>query len=303
MEIRELIEILNNTDVEEAPIQAIQELIERKDESVPVLLDLAKGVLRDYKRVNCDRLDYIIALYILAYFKEAAVFPYLVKFALLPSEWAEKLLGNHLVTGLGICMVSTFDGDLQSIKHLIENETAHIWSRALGMRCLNALYVTGILKRKEVIDYYKYLLESDLAYDYEFSTLIILNIINIHAGELYTEIINLLDRGLVYSGLIDKSKIDDNISMSQEECIKTYLENGEFCVPIQSVDDIVDRVEFEYGEESEEEEELDDEYDDEDEDFSDSSKFSGAKKISRNAPCPCGSEKKYKKCGLLGICA
>ena len=74
MEISLLITALNKSET--LPIVEILELVERKSESIPILLGVIKSVLDDYKRMYEDRLDYIFALYILSYFREPLAFEY-----------------------------------------------------------------------------------------------------------------------------------------------------------------------------------------------------------------------------------
>ena len=107
MEIIKLLENINNC--KEPPVNEINALIERKKESFPVLLELIRKLSVDYKRMKLDRLDYVVACYILSQWREKKAFPYIIKLASISSEWIEQVWADAVTEGLVHFFVSTFD--------------------------------------------------------------------------------------------------------------------------------------------------------------------------------------------------
>ncbi len=280
MEMHELIYQLNNSD--EFPTDIVNELIARKDESTPVLLRVLEEVVPDYKRESDYRLDYISALYILSYFREPRAFPYVIKLALLPADWAEKILGEHLTKSLTNWIVSTYNGDLQAIKNVIENETAVTYARSSALYSLIGLVTTNHLTREEVIEYLRTLMHSELVKDYEFSTWLVYTANKLYPEELYPEIKALYARDLVEEWFINEKNITDSLALGKEKCLQQEVYGYKYHLPITNIADHMPWLVYES----------------EDEDFFEEEYHVPKIKLGRNDPCCCGSDKKYKKCCL-----
>ena len=141
MKISQLVQQLENAET--IPTQAIQELIARKDESIPVLLDTVKTMLDDYKRKVEDTNLHLYAMFLLSYFREPRAFEYAIKWAQLPALWIDRVLDDAITEGIAKWIVSTYDGDLDAIKSVIENETGETFARCAALDSLVGL-VAGL---------------------------------------------------------------------------------------------------------------------------------------------------------------
>ncbi len=274
MEISLLITELNKSKT--LPVDAIRELMKRKSESTPVLLGVLESTLDDYKRMYEDRIDYIFAFYILSYFREPLAFEYVIKCSHLPSNWIEKVLGDHVTEGLSSWIVSTFDGNIEAIKNVIENETAFTYVRSAALNSLIGLFAIGVLTRKEVLGYCKQLMRSHFVKDYEFATSVVLCVHDLYPEELYTEIMDLYEKNLVATWYLSKDDIERSLCIGKDQCLQENVYSYQYYLPITDVLDRVSWVNYE-----------------QDEDVT-----PNVPKRGRNESCYCGSDKKYKKCCL-----
>ena len=292
MEISHLIEQLDNR--KKLPGEAIRELMARKEESTPALLEVLTRALSGYKRIDPYQNDHIFALYILSYFREPLAFPYVLKFAQLPADWMEKVFGDHTHEGLPSWLVSTYNGDLDSLKSLIENKTAYTYSRNAALRSLLGLCAIDELSREEIIDYFRELIHSPLVQDYEFTTWVIGCASKLYPQELYEDIMNLYDRNLVEQFFISRDTIDEILEEGKEDCLQSSVYTDNVHLPVTDVIKSVSWMRYE-----------DERTYDNTVDEGIVPAFAASEtykrdtiKIGRNDPCYCGSAKKYKKCCL-----
>lgn len=248
MELTKLLDSVN--DSKQFPLKEINALIENKEKSLSILLELLKSVSINYKRIDLNRLDYIAACYILSEWREKKAFPYLLKLVSIPSDWANRIWGDVMTESLTRFLVSTFDGNIQSLKQLIENEAVNPYCRAALIDTLVGLVAEGILSREEVLRYFKTLMTSDLVYDYEFSGFIIESVYKLYPQELYQEIVDLFNRNLADPSYISKEEIDVALSKSKDDWLKTHLYGYKNHLPIDNAIEAMSWLDFEAVEES-----------------------------------------------------
>ena len=100
------------------PSEAAKYTIENKEEAIPELLEILEYILSDVERLSKDG-KYLIrfpVIYMLAYFREARVFDYIVRIAFLPDEQAYDLLGDTNTKDLGRIFALVCDGNIEAIK-------------------------------------------------------------------------------------------------------------------------------------------------------------------------------------------
>ncbi len=200
-------------DFEEFPTQAVQFLADHKAESTPVLLEILKNAAIFYKKVNPNDGDYMAAIYLLSEFREQRAFPYIMKLAALPESHIDTLFSDA-ADDFPKWMVSTFNGNLQPIQQLIENESVDLFQREYGLQSLVALVFLEKLPKATVIDYFKKLLSSDLTNDDEFSAFLVANGCDLDGKALYPALQSLFEKNLVDTTVIDLDGV--NTILAQE---------------------------------------------------------------------------------------
>lgn len=79
------------------PKDQLQEIIERKDEAIPFLIEIVEEVVNHPDDYEAKRIDHIYALYLLSQFRVKELFPLLVKILHFPDEKLDLILGEELI--------------------------------------------------------------------------------------------------------------------------------------------------------------------------------------------------------------
>ena len=247
----------------------IFELITRKEESIPALLKLVRETAKSYEQVPNDRCDFLIALYLLSYFREPLAFPEAIKWAKLPTEQSRRILDWHAHEGIQRWLISTYNGNLSAIKEIIEDEAGYIYARGSALKSLLGLVAQKALPREELIDYYRQLIQSALIKDSEFASFIAIGATHLHPEELYTELMTLFENGRIDYGYIHPEDVDEALNLGKEECLNFHIYSDQRLQPITDIQKNVSCIHI-------------------------ASASNGTPR--RNDPCYCGSSKKFKRC-------
>ncbi|MEZ4835139.1 MAG: DUF1186 domain-containing protein [Caldilineaceae bacterium] len=96
---------------------------------------------------------YVATMYLLAQFREKRAFPLIIEFCRLPE--IEEFLNDIITEDLARILVSVFDGDVQSIQDLLEDEDTNEWVRAEMLRTLELLYALDKVDRDQLVAYHR----------------------------------------------------------------------------------------------------------------------------------------------------
>jgi hypothetical protein len=226
--------ILDIYDPDHLPVEALEKLIKNKEESTPLLLAVLKEVLDDYKRVDPARIDFIFALSILSQFREKEAFPSVIRFALLPADCYEILLRESGTDSLASWIVSTYNGDLNAIKKIIETESACEEARSAALSSLVGLVAIGKLSREDVVDYLHELIHSSLISDYDFTCWLVMTIDDLYPEELYECIKELYEADRFDTRIVTLEDIDANLKSGKEICLLNVY-SDKFHLPITDI--------------------------------------------------------------------
>lgn len=146
------------------PEAAIRAAMDRREELTPILLGIVRDAIANAEAVaeDGDRVDHLHAMYLLAYWREPALYPLLIAFARLPGELPHDLGGDLVTEDLGRMLATVCGDDLAPIYALIEDASVEEFVRAAAIRSLLILVVAGRLTRDEVIAYFKLLFNGKL---------------------------------------------------------------------------------------------------------------------------------------------
>mgnify|MGYP005813193483 CR=1 FL=1 len=138
------------------PEDLVAEMIIRREEVVPRLLEILEAIDRDPEPwlANEEGMLPIWALYLLALFRETRAYPLLVRIFSRPGEFAFKLVGDVATQDLGRMLASVCGGDVSGMMALIENEQANEYVRSGAMDAMVSLVTTGQRTRDEVMAYF-----------------------------------------------------------------------------------------------------------------------------------------------------
>ena len=166
----ELLDRINYIPTDSFPKGAIQEVIARKEEMIPLLLGVLESALADPKgfSVGPKLMHCTYAAFLLAQFRETRAYRPLIALLNLQENIPSDLFGDSIVEEMSNIIASVYDGDDQPLRKLIENTSANEFSRAsAALKAYPALVHHGMLPRESVEDYFRELFEGKLERNFD----------------------------------------------------------------------------------------------------------------------------------------
>ncbi len=278
------------------PREAVEEAIRRREEITPHLRRaLQEAVERPVgSKEEEESFLPLYAMFMLAQFRDRRAFTLIVEMCKLPRESLDVLIGDTITEGLPRIIASVFDGDTKPIKSVIENSSIDEYVRGSAIRSLSILAHEGVIARAEVIAYFTELFrdrlerESSHVWD-ELAS----EAVNLYAKTLADDIRGAYEEGLLWPGYMQPEEVDQVFAMQEEAVLARSKKRHKGLI-----DDVVEEMHwwacFSPRKESPA-------------NLAEPSRAAAGRhdagtavrselKVGRNAPCPCGSGKKYKRC-------
>lgn len=296
MEIKDLIKKIQYNNGR-FPRKEIQEIIERKEEAIPELMKVLEDVLDNPEKYIEDGnyFTHIYAIYLLAQFRTEGYYELLIKILRLPNEMPHDLFGDTITEAAGRIIATICGDDIQPIKGLSEDSGVDEYVRGSALRALVILVLQNRLKREEVLEYFKYLLNGGLKDQHSYVLAeVVVCCDYLYPEELYDDIRKAFEKDLIADGIIDLDYIKNTLRSDKDE----VLEDTKYNLHMQLIDDTIKELEWwacfykDYEEKQKQLKKLRHKQ----RMSRNTTTIVKGKKIGRNEPCPCGSGKKYKKC-------
>jgi hypothetical protein len=239
------------------------------------------------------------ALYLLAKWREPRAYPYVIRWLSLPEEQPFEIAGDVVTQDGGRILAAVCCHDLEPIKSLILNRRADEWGRAAGVRALTLLAAWAEVPQGQVIDWLLWLVREGL----ERSPTVVWDSLaadstDIEALEVFPELRRAYDEGLIDPQFIGRSELDAVEAMPRGEMVRHTRER------YPPIDDVVTAVRWWDRRAPEGDDDREPPYGSDDDAWDEYvpghgdalEPYRAPPKVGRNALCPCGSGKKYKKC-------
>ena len=297
MPIEETLAKLDTYDYSTFQREALQAAIQHQEAITPALLNIIERIANNPRFLDehPDYMGFTYALFLLAQFREKRAYPFIVQyFAQLGTEIdALDATGDLVTEGLNRILASVCQGDLSLIKQLIENPRHNVFVRSAAIESLVVLYNGDQLTREELIAYFQRLIDDKLEQEEEpsFWGALVNCCYKIYPEELYDVLVDCFERELVDTCMIDKEDIDRSMRMGKMQTLAKLKADTHS----QFIDDVISEMEWWacfHPEPSSTIPSAGFDYD------RSTNHKPRETKVGRNAPCPCGSGKKYKKCCL-----
>ena len=278
------------------PREAVNEAIRRKAEITPHLLRaLEEGAEWTPKSAE-DEASFlpVYAMFVLAQFREPRAFPLVVELCKLPEKTLDALIGDTITEGLPRIIASVFDGDTAPIKSVVADPSVYEFVRGSALRSLAILAYERVLSRTEVIAYFGELFRGGLEKKAsQIWNALASEAVDLHANSLANEIRTAYEEGLVWPGYMSHREVERTFAMPEETVLSRSKERHRGLI-----NDVVKEMEWWAcfkPDEAARKSALE---------IPSSPASQHAPggfvrpkpKAGRNAPCPCGSGRKYKKC-------
>ena len=252
----------------EVPEKAFKELLKHPNEAADLMLHVLSWAIDAYPNISEDCMAPIYALYLLAQLREKRAFPLIIDFLSLLEDFDEenRLLDVIAQDGAAI-LASVYNGEKERIFDLNEDSVACDLSRIIGIRSLFTLYNLHKIDRADLLYHFIELIQQ-LEREKKADILGILAIAT--ANNCFYELYDCLKQSF-QCGAISP----DIISLKEyEKIIRCSLPRVE---ETRLIGDILEEAKSWSWVKQ---------------------KAQAQAKAGRNDPCPCGSQKKYKKCCL-----
>jgi|UPI0003727A22 hypothetical protein len=261
---------------------ALHAALQQWDDVCPILLQ-AMDSTPTLEESEASELIFF-GMYLVAEKRETAAFPLLIKFFSSPGEDAVTSTGDVVTESLHNILASTFNGDLNSLKSLIENRDIYEYTRMAGLRTMLTLLHEGVLQRCDVVDYFRQLMHPVTEDDETFNGFLISCCCDMHPAELKEDILRLFEAEVVEELMIGWESVEE---AGNRMPLESFAPHTEGCYQfIHSTFDELSQFPAFYAPTKRNASKPKENY----------NKLS--EKVGRNDPCPCGSGKKYKKCCL-----
>ena len=286
------------------PTKLILEAISLKKEITPMLLELVVSTAENPSTALKDENWFPVAaaMYLLASFREKGAFESVLKICRLPEEITDELLGDIITEGLGRILASTYSGNIEALKALVNDTKVAEFVRAAALQAQVVLYRNEVISKADLIFYLQHLLiqlKGDYTHVHDTIPAICADL---HLTELRSEIEAAFRAAEIDESYIDLNFVKMKFTRPKEEVLAAFRSD----IHNQYINDPIKEMQWwEFFRED-----SDDDSDDEcflnqllDDDFEEAPlPFMRIEpKTGRNDPCLCGSGKKYKKCCLSKV--
>jgi len=211
------------------PEEQLKEIIDRKEEFIPELLEVLKSAKENYEDIieDPEYFAHIYASFLLAQFKETQSFKLIIDLVSLPDEIPDQMFGDLLTEELHKILASVCGGDTQPIKRLVEDSSVNEYVRCAAVKTFIVLLGEGVISQGEVIEYYKSLYEGKL--EREFSQVwneLICSSCEAGPSELYQYIKRAYEDELVEEDCIEFEEVDEAIKIHDREKFPNLKNEG-----------------------------------------------------------------------------
>lgn len=274
------------------PREALEAAISEQNTITPELLKILEHTIQNAEKLvdDYDYMGHLYAMYLLAQFREERAYPLIVELVSMPGELSVDLTGDVVTESLSQILAAVCNGDISLIATLIENPKINEYVRSAAVHSLIFLVAADEKLADTIIAYLKTLFNGGLEREYSFVwDCLIYYSSYIATKDLFIEIRQAVDDKLLDYSFVGIDRIEELLAENPEEKLKKLKLDDRWMLINDSIAEMENWACFN---------------EDDEDDFGDYPlvpPIAPAKsvKIGRNAPCPCGSGKKYKKCCLM----
>lgn len=274
------------------PRKALEKAIENQEETTEILLDELDAMI-EHPETTAEDPDYylhIYAVFLLAQFREKEACSRILKLVSTSMEKTYAMFGDFITEDLDSIIYSTFDGDFEQLKTVIENPEIDIFVRGAILDVYGKLSSDGLLSREEFIEYLRELLTKEVIDPRTDLATIIQGVI------VDRKLFEMIDDA---QALYDAGRIDENVLGAYDGFIDFMYDYSFNRERVALIDSAIKEIHKWPMFEKTKEEQLEEENKIKELEAKwrrETQKKQKVEKIGRNDPCPCGSGKKYKKC-------
>ncbi len=288
METQEILMALTTLQPGHFPRAALEAAVAQRETITPELLRVLEETRQDRLGRLIEAPNYMLpfyALYLLAQFRETRAYSLIVDIFAIPGEDVLNSFDDLVTEDLARILASVSGGDVTKLHRLIEDQQVNEYVRNAAIRALVVLVVQGVFSRDAVMAYFQSLFRGGLEREFSFVwAALVGNASALYPEEVMGDIEQAFADGLVDELFTDLAWVKECMEPGKELVLarlasdkkQTYIEDTiaemEWWACYQPPEPQRRQV------------------------VPPAALALKQKKTGRNAPCPCGSGKKYKNC-------
>ncbi|MBU3113035.1 DUF1186 domain-containing protein [Clostridium lacusfryxellense] len=200
----------------EFPETQLKEIISRREEFIPELLDILRNAKENYDEIleKPEYFAHIYATFLLAQFKEKQSAELIIDLVSIPNEISTDIFREYLTEDLHKILASVCGSNVELIKGLVEDSRVNEYVRGAAIKSFIALLGEGVMTQGEVIEYYKSLYNGKLEREYsQVWNELIYDSCDAGPSELYQHIKKAYEDELVDEDCISLEEVDEAIKI------------------------------------------------------------------------------------------
>ncbi len=318
MDIQEILQALEH--IEEGhkfPREALQEAMEQQEAITPELFEILQWCNGNLQYIYDDPnyIAHTYAMFLLAQFRAKQAYPLIIEFFSNPDERVKEVSGDLVTEDLHRILASVWDGKIDPIHALIENEAINEYIRGAGLKALVTLALWDELPREEVLAYFQSLFREKLERTFSNAWNNLVNLsCDLYPEEVYDDIRQAYADDLVDPFYIRLEDVENYLKKGKNAVLERKRKSLHYSRITNTIEEMETWACFQTPVQQKKHDKalgrvLDSQikkaakrmanpdaplYEPE----SSQPLRRTTPKVGRNDPCPCGSGKKYKKCCL-----
>jgi hypothetical protein len=248
------------------PVKAYEVLTKHQQEAIPYLLQFLKNAIQRHETTGDYYVAHIHTLLLLSQFREKQAYPLVIELLNLPYDSIDKLIGDMLTWSIPKIVASVYDGNPEPLFALLINHEANEVLRLIIGGCFSALILQQLIDKEMVLLRMQELVASGTKNEDQafFSSLADMTI-ECKFEPLYDTIRAAFKADMVLSDYTDIHFFEKSILLPIEQIAGAQ--------DLKPLTDAAQELSKWYSKDN-----------------------PISPQIERNAPCPCGSGQKFKKC-------
>jgi len=281
------------------PLDAVAAADEHRAALVEPLLEAMERCLADAYLCTGEDLNlFSYAVYFFAKWREPRSYSAIVRWLSLPEEEPFEIAGDIVTEDGARILAAVSNGDLAPIKALILNREADEYGRCAGVSALALLSLWGEAPREQIVEHFLWLAREGLKREYSVVwNVLAIECADIEALEVFPAIRQAYADELIDPRAMAPSELDEVEAGPRGHWLQQTRARHR---PIDDVALAAGWWSIAHAAEPDEDDDSEDDAWDEDELDEETIEpqvpYRAPPKVGRNAACPCGSGKKYKKC-------
>ncbi len=212
------------------PRDAIEAAIAKRKQITPHLLSILEDATNRIDEIIEDDnyQGHLYAMYLLAQFREVRAFPLIIELFSYPGEIPHAIAGDVLTEDLSRILASVSGGDIEPLKRMIENPWINEYVRAACQESLVTLVGCGVIKRSDVIEYFRTLLQERLEKTPSFAwDHLIVSACALYPKEIYYEIQSAYEYNLINTKFISLEDVALTLAEEKDSHLFQLYQNAD----------------------------------------------------------------------------